>query len=796
MKITTLFWAIAVLAIACKCVVIEPSISHKAHYEALGPVSGDKIINITFALTHDDSVTSRLEAELGARSDPSSPVFGQWLDDAGLKEIVHDAKGIKAVSRWVRSVAPDAMVSVAAHGDAVHVRAPVYAVNALLSTELVRYAPIEGTGERWAASSYTLPPHVASHVSTIAGLHHLPPVKPSVVSTPISDATGPAITTWNAGAGRALISVRLVCKSGGYVPYSAHETLGVMCDDKMAIDGVTYNLKPAAIAPKDRVKQVEITGMATTADLTCWKAVVNKKAITECWVPVSVPLIDYVRYTPVLSVMYMDGSSSGPSTTTIEGPLVSSPWTMPHTIKQAYSVPAGYKVTTKADQAIVGFFGQFFNQPALTDFLAWNGLADNTIEIIGNVDQTSPGGEASLDVQYITGIGTGARTAFYSIDATYEANEDFLSWLLQLAADKTRPTVHSISYEDEEGLMDAKWRSRVNTEFAKLSLLGLTFVGGSGDDGAANFGIRTDAAASCATFQPGFPCSSPYVLCVSATQLDMDDRPAFHRARGLPFLPGHGLPGTPGDVEVGCSSDRGARITTGGGFSGAFKRPEYQKGEVKAYLGRTNALPTIGRWNQAGRGYPDISTFGHNYLINMPSTPQGPATDFDLMVVDGTSASTPVMAGLVTLLNDARARAGLGTMGFINPWLYNTARVHPECFVDIVTGNNRCGSMGVTCCDQGFSATPGWDAVTGLGTPVWTCLRDVATGRPSSSTDVQFPILWRMTFACTLLAVIGLLACNMVIAIRLYFVGRKANKPNNPVGHPPALDPLDEPLLN
>jgi tripeptidyl-peptidase-1 len=48
--------------------------------------------------------------------------------------------------------------------------------------------------------------------------------------------------------------------------------------------------------------------------------------------------------------------------------------------------------------------------------------------------------------------------------------------------------------------------------------------------------------------------------------------------------------------------------------------------------------------------------------------------------VDGTSASAPIFAGVITLLNDARAAAGLPPLGFLNPILYKARRERPQTF--------------------------------------------------------------------------------------------------------------------
>lgn len=89
--------------------------------------------------------------------------------------------------------------------------------------------------------------------------------------------------------------------------------------------------------------------------------------------------------------------------------------------------------------------------------------------------------------------------------------------------------------------------------------------------------------------------------------------------------------------------------------------------------------------------------------------------------VGGTSASTPVFAGMVSLLNEARLARGKAPMGFLNPWLYR----HAHAFTDITIGNNRINRDGKPM-RYGWDAVHGWDPVTGLGTPKFDRLLDAA----------------------------------------------------------------------
>lgn len=118
-------------------------------------------------------------------------------------------------------------------------------------------------------------------------------------------------------------------------------------------------------------------------------------------------------------------------------------------------------------------------------------------------------------------------------------------------------------------------------------------------------------------------------------------------------------------------------------------------------------------YNDTGivRGYPDVSAYGDHVVLVFNDTTWS---------VGGTSASAPIVAGIVTLINEARLKAGKGPAGFLNPVFYK----NPHAFNDITAGNNSgCGT-------GGFTAVPGWDPVTGLGTPNFEKLKKVFLDLP------------------------------------------------------------------
>ena len=87
--------------------------------------------------------------------------------------------------------------------------------------------------------------------------------------------------------------------------------------------------------------------------------------------------------------------------------------------------------------------------------------------------------------------------------------------------------------------------------------------------------------------------------------------------------------------------------------------------------------------------------------------------------VSGTSASAPVFAAMVSLLNSDRMASNSSlrsTLGFLNPLLYEVIAVDAKLFVysayrpgDVILGDNKCTAEGLVCCTQGFSAGVGWD---------------------------------------------------------------------------------------
>jgi len=358
----------------------------------------------------------------------------------------------------------------------------------------------------------------------------------------------------------------------------------------------------------------------------------------------------------------------------------------PSVINKVYNVKSN-KGATKGTQALFEALGQQFSPDDLATFQSTYNLPKQPVaKIVGTNDGSqcsyNPNAcvEANLDVQYLMAVSQGAPTWFWSIDQS--AQDPFYAWVQALGNTQNPPLVHSISYGSIATEDDQNDMKSFNTELCTLGTRGVTVSVSSGDDGVANFEARSDPSAC--GFNPSFPATSPYVVAVGATQGPESGQP-----------------------EVACSSATGGIITTGGGFSVTFDVPPYQSAVVSNYLKNGPNLPPSSQFNGKGRGYPDIALLGFNYEVVIAGQQYG---------VSGTSASSPVWAGFLSLINARRLEAGKPALGFVNPALYKLASTK-GIFNDITTGENNCcaGQGSPVCCTYGFTASTGWDPLTGLG---------------------------------------------------------------------------------
>jgi subtilase family serine protease len=219
----------------------------------------------------------------------------------------------------------------------------------------------------------------------------------------------------------------------------------------------------------------------------------------------------------------------------------------------------------------------------------------------------------------------------------------------------------------------------------------VTVVAAAGDSGAAGEPCALIDALTggiSGSFIPrkevGLVASDPLVLSVGGTTLD-----ASHTTGAWIGETTWGLPD--GNAGTGFQA-------SGGGFSHLFSRPSYQ-----------NDVPGIG----AMRGVPDVAADA-NSNTGFPVVTSNAAGGYTVSVHAGTSASAPMWAGIVALADQHAGRH----LGFINPAIYLIARSprYHQAFHDIAAGSSNTAKFPHGTI-TGYRAGPGWDPVTGWGSP-------------------------------------------------------------------------------
>jgi len=346
---------------------------------------------------------------------------------------------------------------------------------------------------------------------------------------------------------------------------------------------------------------------------------------------------------------------------------------MPACIIQLYGIPIARANRSDNVIAVPGFLNEIANKQDLATFLEayrpdLNDASFSDVSIDGGnnpQDVEAAGVEASLDIQYTVGLANFLPVTFYSVgQSNFQGFMDLVETILR---QPIPPTVLTISYGYNEPQVPLSHANRLCNLFAELGARGVSVIVASGDGGVAG----ADPGNTCSTFVPTFPASCPYVTSVGATA-------------GYP------------ESGTGFSA---------GGFSSIYPRPSYQNGHVDDYL-RTLGNTLAGRFTRNGRAYPDVAAQGRRVVVIL---------NRQLVLASGISASAPIFASVITLINDRLMTTGRKQLGFLNPLLYARGGLN-----DIVNGNNPA------CNTNGFPATSGWDLVTGLGTPNFAGLMKAA----------------------------------------------------------------------
>jgi kumamolisin len=345
----------------------------------------------------------------------------------------------------------------------------------------------------------------------------------------------------------------------------------------------------------------------------------------------------------------------------------------PVQVAQLYSFPSG---VTGAGQTIgIIELGGGYNPSDITTYFQSLGLTPPNVTSVsvdnGANSPTNPNsadGEVLLDIEVAGGVAPGANIVVYFTPNTDQGFQDALSTAIHDTTNN--PSAVSISWGGPESTWTAQSMQTFDQVAQEAAALGVTITVAAGDNGSSD-------GVSDGSNNVDFPASSPNVLACGGTTLVSAN-------------------GAISSETVWNDGAQGG--ATGGGFSTVFSQPTYQSSLAANYPGQT------------GRGVPDVSgdadpDTGYNILV-----------DGQQEVVGGTSAVAPLWAGLVALLNQQ-----LNTrLGFLNTAIYALAEPS-NGFNDITQGNN--GS---------YSAGPGWDPCTGLGSPIGTTLATLLTPPPAT----------------------------------------------------------------
>jgi subtilase family serine protease len=224
----------------------------------------------------------------------------------------------------------------------------------------------------------------------------------------------------------------------------------------------------------------------------------------------------------------------------------------------------------------------------------------------------------------------------------------------------------------------AEWGSVLRAAQSKH----VTVVVSSGDWGAATDPCPGAGTAVAQVKGVNLPASDPLALAVGGTSLQAKQHTGAYEGETAWNIPAAG----------GSSPE-----ASGGGSSALFPRPTYQDG-----------IPGIG----ATRGVPDVAADA-DPGTGMALAIAGGGQDYILIGAGGTSASAPLWAAVIALADQYAGR----DLGFVNPALYQIGRSphYHQAFHDVTTGTNTVALPGQTI--TGYQAAPGWDPVTGWGSP-------------------------------------------------------------------------------
>lgn len=315
--------------------------------------------------------------------------------------------------------------------------------------------------------------------------------------------------------------------------------------------------------------------------------------------------------------------------------------------------------------------------------------------------------EVSLDVEWAHSVAPGANIVLLTTSPNetlgVQGFPNFMKAEDSVVKNHLAGVISQSFASTEEAFGSTQSLLNLRYAFIDAQAAGITVLGSSGDTGTANSSFQPVKNPKTVPYPTvNWPASDPLVTGVGGTYLCTD---AVTGTAVDSVSPPTTCQNFPGQRELSW-------IDSGGGFSHVFARPSYQ-----------DTLPAGSTPIPASqRGVPDVAyqasarTGVLVYVTNPGSTgigcPGGTLCSSGWYVVGGTSSGSPQWAGLVAIADQING----GPLGLLNPALYkigaDPAR-YANDFFDVTTGLSNQTDPSI----PGYSASTGWDPITGLGTP-------------------------------------------------------------------------------